>query len=75
MENKPIFLNHLEVVHDRYLPNKQITQIKFPKSKKKRIRKKWSKNPKNSIITASSFFCDNKFYVCTDIYNELLQKL
>jgi len=70
-----MFLNSLEVIHDRYLPNKQITQIKFPKSKKKRIVKKWSKNPKNFNITAGCLFYGSRIYVCTDLYNELLQKL
>jgi hypothetical protein len=30
-----------------YLPTMKLVQVKFPKSKKKRIRKKWSKQRKN----------------------------
>ncbi len=34
-------------------------QVRFPRSKRRRIRRKWAKNPKNS-----QFFPDNSLYVC-----------
>lgn len=71
---EPIFLNGIEVVHDKYLPGKRSIQVKFPKSKKKRIRNKWSKDQKNFKITAGCLFYGSRVYVCTELYNELLLK-
>lgn len=36
----------IRVVYSPVLDKKVFIQVLFPKSKKKRIRKKWSKNPK-----------------------------
>ena len=50
-------------------------QIKFPKSKKVRIRKKWFKNPKNWITVAKDVFYvwGNTIILNPKHYNELLK--
>lgn len=41
------------------------TQFRFPKSKRRRIRKKWSKNPKNfRTVPRTDFFLYNGAIIC-----------
>jgi hypothetical protein len=51
-------------------------QIRFPKSKKKRIRKKWRKNNNNYGLVElhRTIVIDKKMYVSSGIYNKLSQK-
>lgn len=35
------------VIESKYVPESQRVQFRFPRSRRKRIRKKWAKNPKN----------------------------
>lgn len=52
-------------------------QIRFPKSKKKRIRIKWSKKNKNYglKIIHKSVMIDSVIYVSSKMYEEILKKI
>jgi hypothetical protein len=39
-------LSGIRIVANRYMPETISRQYKFPRSKKKRIRKKWARNPR-----------------------------
>jgi hypothetical protein len=56
---------------------KELKQIKFPKSKKKRIRKKWTKNKKNYGIVDvhKAFYAGDDLFVSSLIYEKLNNKL
>jgi hypothetical protein len=61
-----------------YLPTMKLVQVKFPKSKKKRIRKKWSKQRKNftHISCEDEIYklADNSFMVSPRIYQMIKDK-
>lgn len=42
-----MMLGGLNVVVSQFLPRFKLVQFRFPRSKKKRIRKKWSKQERN----------------------------
>lgn len=52
-------------------------QVKFPKSKKRRVRKKWAKNPCNFEYTRVDkvIRIGNTFYVSKKVYDSLKAKL
>lgn len=56
---------------------KESKQIRFPKSKKKRIRKKWTKNKKNyGIVDVHKAFYDgDDLFVSSLVYEKLNNKL
>lgn len=37
----------LDIISSEYVPRTKRVQFRFPRSKKKRVRKKWAKNPMN----------------------------
>jgi hypothetical protein len=45
----PGMISGLKVVVDENLPRYKLVQFRFPKTKKARIRKKWSKRTENCI--------------------------
>ena len=48
--NYPFTFSGLEITTSKFITDPYLSdrvQYKFPRSKKKRIRKKWAKNPKN----------------------------
>ena len=54
-------------------PTKWMVQIKFPKSKKRRIRRKWSKNPLNFAIRSDdlTYQLGNTLYVSKETFEKL----
>jgi len=40
-------LNGIDIVVSEYLDDTRRAQVRFPRSKRKRIRKKWRKDPRN----------------------------
>lgn len=54
---------------------KEYKQVKFPRSKKKRIRKKWEKNPKYySLVDKNIFYIDElnaRIYVSTKMFEKI----
>ena len=64
------------IKHDVACVTNDYKQIKFPKSKKKRIRKKWAKNQKNYGLVElhKTIVIGKKMYVSSDLYNKLITK-
>jgi hypothetical protein len=67
----PIFVNDLLCIR------KELVQVKFPKSKKKRIRNKWKKRNCNFGLKDMHFMVkfDNKVYVSSKMYEKLQYKI
>lgn len=71
-------INGFNVIEDKNLsPDSKRIQFKFPKSKKKRIRKKWLKRNENykTIETERFIKFDNTIIVSTKSYNKLKKLL
>jgi len=58
-------LGGFNIVSSPYLSSTEWKQVKFPRSKKVRIRKKWSKQRKNfaSVPTATVYQMGNTLYM------------
>ena len=73
----PVLPDGLQVfVADHACISREWKQIRFPKSKKKRIRKKWSKNDKYYGLadTHKAFQIGNKLYVSSKMFEALKHK-
>lgn len=67
-------INGFNFIEDKFLlPDSKRIQFKFPKSKKKRIRKKWLKRNENykTIETERFIKFNNTIIVSTKSYNKL----
>jgi hypothetical protein len=64
------------IVKNPMLRSRQYVQYRFPKSKKKRIRKKWAKRPQNYRYHTEyqSVVIDGTIYVHPDVYELLKEK-
>lgn len=60
-----------------WLTPKRWTQVRFPRSKKRRIRKKWSKNRRNFAVIetnlAEAYTMGGRIYVSQPMYEKLKQ--
>lgn len=63
----------IEVIENKNMQKTQWKQVRFPKSKKKRIRKKWSKRPINwgFVPTYMAISFMGKLYVNTPMYQKI----
>ena len=69
------YLFGVNIYVNNYLqPITESVQFKFPKSKKKRIRKKWSKNSANFKLKTydNVMIWDNKVFVNQEVYDKLI---
>ena len=66
--------NGIRVYASNLCLSDELVQYKFPKSKKSRIRKKWSKQNKNYRIEEVERACliDSKLFVSHKSYNMLI---
>ena len=69
----PAYYGNTPIVVHPLLPFTDWRQIKYPRSKKKRIRKKFKKDCNNFgyIKFAESFMMDGVLYVSQEVYNAL----
>lgn len=65
------------IVNDLLCIRKEFVQIKFPKSKKKRIRNKWKKRSINFGVKDVHyiFSVNNQIFVSSKIYERLQKKI
>lgn len=61
------------VVVSTHLPNKRV-QVRIPRSKKKRIRRKWSKDSANFRDIATAWMIRGTYYVSPAMIEELRKK-
>lgn len=64
------------IINDSMCKGFDLVQFRFPKSKKKRIRNKWKKDPRNyrHIEVSKAFVVGHRMYVTTDMFNQLRNK-
>jgi hypothetical protein len=74
---KPSGYGEYEIIESPFLrPTQERKQYRFPKSKKVRIRKKWSKQPRNLRYetTDKMIVIRNKIFLSTCSFNNFLSK-
>jgi len=80
-EMKHIIHNGFHIVADPAIPDKEFVsiQMRFPKSKKKRIRKKWTKNQKNYTLVEKDSFkiiqSGNNLFLSKKLFTMLKEQL
>lgn len=73
MVNNNYFFGVNIYVNDYLQPITKSIQVKFPKSKKKRIRNKWSKRQCNFVLKTydNGLVWGDKVFVNQEVYNRL----
>ena len=66
--------NGMQVIVNEFMDKQSWEQIKFPRSKKKRIRKKWTRNRKNwgmRLVAGDSFVIGRTIYMGCIAYSKI----
>jgi hypothetical protein len=71
----PGLLDGLQIVTDVAMADTVRKQIRFPRSKKKRIRKKWAKNPANWLIYSVPWEHSYQLNGCLVMHPAMLEKV
>lgn len=76
MINLPSF-NSFSVIRFPYCQHERSVQFRFCKSKKRRTRKKWSKNPANwkRISVCNAFMFRGNLYACDKVIESLHNRI
>ena len=66
----------MNVIVSHNLNDREHRQVRFPRSKRRRIRKKWSKNPRNwrTTIKPVSYVLGARTLVCNPVAYAALQR-
>lgn len=71
MHNKPMMLNGIPVYVSVYAQSTESEQFKFPRSKRKRIRKKFKKLYSMNVLKPACYKVPQGIIIHPELYNKL----